>query len=84
MATILGMSITFTPIDPFKALYWSAVINGVVAAPVMGDDADDGAAARDGKVHYNGIAAMARMDVYGCDGSLRASDDRGLVWLSCQ
>ena len=25
----------FTPIDPVKALYWSAVINGVLAAPVM-------------------------------------------------
>jgi Mn2+/Fe2+ NRAMP family transporter len=23
------------PIDPIKALYWSAVINGVLAAPVM-------------------------------------------------
>ena len=28
-------SINFTPIDPIKALYWSAVINGVVAVPVM-------------------------------------------------
>jgi Mn2+/Fe2+ NRAMP family transporter len=25
----------FTPIDPIRALYWSAVINGVVAVPVM-------------------------------------------------
>lgn len=25
----------FTPIDPIKALYWAAVINGVVAVPVM-------------------------------------------------
>lgn len=25
----------FTPIDPMKALYWSAVINGVVAVPIM-------------------------------------------------
>ena len=25
----------FTPIDPISALYWSAVINGVVAVPVM-------------------------------------------------
>ena len=24
-----------TPIDPIKALFWSAVINGVVAVPVM-------------------------------------------------
>jgi Mn2+/Fe2+ NRAMP family transporter len=26
---------TLTPIDPIKALYWAAVINGVVAVPVM-------------------------------------------------
>ena len=25
----------YTPIDPVKALFWSAVINGVVAVPVM-------------------------------------------------
>ena len=34
-ATFLGMGITLTPIDPIKALYWTAVINGVVAVPVM-------------------------------------------------
>ena len=25
----------FTSLDPIKALYWSAVVNGVLAAPVM-------------------------------------------------
>jgi natural resistance-associated macrophage protein len=35
IATIVGMIMNFTPIDPIRALYWSAVINGVVAAPVM-------------------------------------------------
>jgi Mn2+/Fe2+ NRAMP family transporter len=34
-ATALGMGIVWTPLDPIKALYWSAVINGVVAVPVM-------------------------------------------------
>ena len=34
-ATALGMALTFTPLDPMRALYWSAVINGVVAVPVM-------------------------------------------------
>jgi Mn2+/Fe2+ NRAMP family transporter len=29
------MGITLTPIDPIKALYWSAVINGIIAIPVM-------------------------------------------------
>ncbi len=35
VATIVGTGLDFTPIDPMKALYWSAVINGVVAAPIM-------------------------------------------------
>ena len=30
-----GAGLNFTKIDPIKALFWSAVINGVVAAPVM-------------------------------------------------
>ena len=34
-AAVLGIGITLSPIDPIKALYWSAVINGVVAVPVM-------------------------------------------------
>jgi Mn2+/Fe2+ NRAMP family transporter len=35
LAVGLGVALNFTPIDPIKALYWSAVINGVLAAPVM-------------------------------------------------
>jgi len=35
LSATLGMCITLTPLDPIKALYWSAVINGVVAVPVM-------------------------------------------------
>ncbi|MES2399720.1 MAG: divalent metal cation transporter [Pseudomonadota bacterium] len=35
IATIVGTGLDFTPIDPMKALYWSAVINGVVAVPIM-------------------------------------------------
>src|SRR5262249_38212961 len=34
-ATVLGVMITLSPINPIKALYWSAVVNGVVAVPVM-------------------------------------------------
>jgi NRAMP (natural resistance-associated macrophage protein)-like metal ion transporter len=34
-ATAIGVVLNFTPIDPIKALFWSAVINGVVAVPVM-------------------------------------------------
>jgi Mn2+/Fe2+ NRAMP family transporter len=32
---ILGIGLTLSPIDPIKALYWSAVINGIVAVPIM-------------------------------------------------
>jgi Mn2+/Fe2+ NRAMP family transporter len=35
IATLVGIGLNFTPISPIKALYWSAVINGVVAVPVM-------------------------------------------------
>lgn len=35
IATLLGVGLNFSPIDPIKALFWSAVINGVVAVPVM-------------------------------------------------
>jgi Mn2+/Fe2+ NRAMP family transporter len=35
VATLAGVVITLSPIDPIKALFWSAVINGVVAVPVM-------------------------------------------------
>jgi NRAMP (natural resistance-associated macrophage protein)-like metal ion transporter len=34
-ATLLGLGINFTPLDPIKALYWSAVVNGVLAPPLM-------------------------------------------------
>jgi NRAMP (natural resistance-associated macrophage protein)-like metal ion transporter len=34
-AVAIGVVMNFTPIDPIKALFWSAVINGVVAVPVM-------------------------------------------------
>jgi NRAMP (natural resistance-associated macrophage protein)-like metal ion transporter len=31
----LGAALNFSPIDPIRALYWSAVLNGVVAVPIM-------------------------------------------------
>jgi NRAMP (natural resistance-associated macrophage protein)-like metal ion transporter len=34
-ATVGGVSLNFTSIDPIKALFWSAVINGVIALPIM-------------------------------------------------
>jgi NRAMP (natural resistance-associated macrophage protein)-like metal ion transporter len=35
VATLSGIAITISPLDPIKALFWSAVINGLVAVPVM-------------------------------------------------
>jgi NRAMP (natural resistance-associated macrophage protein)-like metal ion transporter len=35
LSVVLGIALNFTSLDPIKALYWSAVINGVLAAPVM-------------------------------------------------
>lgn len=35
VASLVGMALNFTAIDPIKALYWSAVINGVAAVPIM-------------------------------------------------
>jgi len=34
-ATILGLSLNFLHIDPVKALFWAAVVNGLVSAPLM-------------------------------------------------
>jgi NRAMP (natural resistance-associated macrophage protein)-like metal ion transporter len=35
LATLGGIALDFSPIDPIKALFWSAVINGVIAVPIM-------------------------------------------------
>ncbi|AOI60303.1 iron transporter [Burkholderia diffusa] len=35
LAIIGGVAITFMHFDPIRALYWSAVINGVTAVPIM-------------------------------------------------
>ena len=35
VSTMAGVGLNFTRLDPVKALYWSAVVNGVLAAPVM-------------------------------------------------
>jgi NRAMP (natural resistance-associated macrophage protein)-like metal ion transporter len=34
-ATLAGIGINFSSLDPVKALFWSAVVNGIVAVPVM-------------------------------------------------
>ena len=34
-STLIGIALGFTSIDPIRALYWSAVINGVISVPIM-------------------------------------------------
>jgi len=35
VSVLAGLVIQYSPISPMKALFWSAVINGIVAVPVM-------------------------------------------------
>jgi NRAMP (natural resistance-associated macrophage protein)-like metal ion transporter len=35
LATLLGVILNATPIDPIKALFWAAVLNGIIAVPLM-------------------------------------------------
>jgi Natural resistance-associated macrophage protein len=35
VATIAGLTLNYAGIDPIKALYWAAVVNGLLAAPLM-------------------------------------------------
>jgi len=35
IAIVLGVVVDFSPLDPIKALFWSAVLNGVITVPIM-------------------------------------------------
>ena len=35
VSTLIGIGLGYAPIDPIKALYWSAVMNGVISVPIM-------------------------------------------------
>ncbi|MDR9051885.1 NRAMP family divalent metal transporter [Burkholderia multivorans] len=35
LCVVVGIAICFSPIDPIRALYWSAVLNGVAAVPML-------------------------------------------------
>lgn len=34
-STLIGTAIGFTPLDPMRALFWAAIVNGVIAVPIM-------------------------------------------------
>jgi Mn2+/Fe2+ NRAMP family transporter len=65
---VAWIALDFAPIDPIKALYWSAVINGVIAAPIMvvvmilaRSHAVMGSLAIGGWLHWFGWASTAAM-----------------------
>jgi Mn2+/Fe2+ NRAMP family transporter len=35
LSVLIGLGIDYAPIDPIKALFWSAVLNGVISVPIM-------------------------------------------------
>lgn len=35
VSTLIGVAVHFSPIDPITALFWSAVVNGVLSIPIM-------------------------------------------------
>jgi len=35
VATLIGLAMNFVHLDPIKALFWAAVLNGTTAAPLM-------------------------------------------------
>jgi Mn2+/Fe2+ NRAMP family transporter len=68
VATMLGTAMNFSPVNPIKALYRSAVINGVVAVPVMavmmvmtGDRKEMGRISVSGPLRTIGWVATASM-----------------------
>jgi Mn2+/Fe2+ NRAMP family transporter len=35
LATLIGTALHFTPLNPIRALFWSAVVNGVLVIPIL-------------------------------------------------
>jgi NRAMP (natural resistance-associated macrophage protein)-like metal ion transporter len=35
LATLVGVAVDYSPLDPMRALFWSAVVNGVISVPLM-------------------------------------------------
>ena len=61
-AALIRAAIIVTPLNPMQALYWSAVINGVVAVPVMVTMMVIASSAKVmGKIHHLRVAALARL-----------------------
>ncbi len=75
----IGIALNFTPINPISALYWSAVVNGVLAVPVMVLLMFMARrAGRDGPLCHRRHALLARMALDRGDVPERAGDGRGI------
>ncbi len=84
-ATLVGAMLNFTPIDPIRALFWSAVINGVAAVPIMVHDHADGLTPEgDGPVHADAAAGRPGLAGDGGDGGGRRRHVRDLGRLSAR
>lgn len=35
LAVLIGVAVDYSPLDPIRALFWSAVLNGVISVPLM-------------------------------------------------
>jgi NRAMP (natural resistance-associated macrophage protein)-like metal ion transporter len=56
VSTLVGLSVNMTRLDPIQSLFWSAVINGVIAVPIMAATmAMAGSAAVMGKQKIRGL-----------------------------
>jgi NRAMP (natural resistance-associated macrophage protein)-like metal ion transporter len=36
ISMLIAIGVLFSPLDPIKALFWSAVINGIISVPILG------------------------------------------------
>ena len=77
----IGIALNFTPINPISALYWSAVINGVLAVPVMVLlDVHVAPSGRDGPLCHRRSAILAGLALDRGDAAERRGDGDRIVF----
>ena len=76
-ATVIGFGLGFTGIDAIHMLVWSAVLNGIVAVPIMAMMMVIVAnATTDGAVQGQALTDRARLDRHRADGAGGGRTDR--------
>jgi hypothetical protein len=82
-ATMVGLALGYTPIDPIQMLIWSAVLNGIVAVPDHGGhDGGRYAPFGDGSFQRSADTHFFRMGWHGADGCYRCGTVLVLDWLT--